>query len=202
MCPGNPDAKFVAICQSRNGIVEAADGTVKAAVDSYYPVKLNSQEYVATIRTASCDLLVRGSKCASCKKYRAVLRALWSKSKKHTSQSTHTCSHTNYRYLNTLQMKERMSGLKMEVVKQRREVSQLKARIREMTEQSGVQVDNRLQEDLEAIMREMTEQVCEDYREDSFRRVFWEHNSMPWKQEIADSFNGILYLLSGVSILS
>ena len=28
--PGNLDAKFVAMCQSRNGLIEAADGTVKA----------------------------------------------------------------------------------------------------------------------------------------------------------------------------
>ena len=34
MCPGNPDARFTAMCQSRNGLIEAADGTVKAAVDS------------------------------------------------------------------------------------------------------------------------------------------------------------------------
>ena len=101
MCPGNPDASFIAMCQCRNGLIEAADGTVKAAVDSYYPVKLNGQHYMTTVRTASCTLLVSGSKCTPCKKYRAVLRALWSKSKKQgsqSSQSTQTCSHTNYRY--------------------------------------------------------------------------------------------------------
>ena len=69
MCPGNPDASFIAMCQSRNGLIEAADGTVKAAVDSYYPVKLNGQHYMTTVRTASCTLLVSGSKCTPCKKY-------------------------------------------------------------------------------------------------------------------------------------
>ena len=53
-------------------------------------------------------------------------------------------------------------------------MGQLKARIRALTEQSGVMVDGGLQEDLEAIMKEMTEQVHEDFNQDSFCRVFWE----------------------------
>ena len=71
-------------------------------MDSYYPVKLNGQHYIMTtvyVRTASCTLLVRGSKCTPCKKYRAVLRALWSKSKKQGSQSSQSTQHAICEYL-------------------------------------------------------------------------------------------------------
>ena len=61
----------------------------------------------------------------------------------------------------------------MEVVKQRREMDQLKARITTMTDQSGIHVDDGLQGDLETIMKEMTKRIREDCKEDSFRRVFW-----------------------------
>ena len=71
-------------------------------------------------------------------------------------------------------MKEHMFSLWTEVVQQRRQVEQLKERIKTLTEQSSVEVDNALYLDLKIIMEEMTEQVREEYAENSFHGVFWE----------------------------
>ena len=38
VCTGNPDARYITMCHSRNDQIEAADGTVKAIEDNYYPV--------------------------------------------------------------------------------------------------------------------------------------------------------------------
>ena len=173
VCPGNPEIHFTTLCNSRNGHIEAADGRVKAFLDTYYPVRMNGQHYSSTMRTTSCALLVTGTKCTSCKLYRVVLRALRSKTMR-CPHATHITSHVNYRYLTTLQLRETMSTLKAEVVQQKREIDKLKERVRGLTVQCGVVVDDALQHDLCTIMEEMTEHVREKYSENSFHRVFWE----------------------------
>ena len=96
VCAGNPDQWFV-VCRSKTGV-----GSVRAYQDSYYPVTLNGKLFMTTVRASACELLVGGSKCLHCRKYRPVLRALSRKlGKNRETSATQASSHTNYRYLST-----------------------------------------------------------------------------------------------------
>ena len=58
---------------------------------------------------------VTGGRCDSCKKYRAVLRAMHSRQSTSTpsSERTEISSHVNYRYLTTPEKAMRMTNLKV-----------------------------------------------------------------------------------------
>ena len=134
---------------------------MKALVDSYYPVTLNSEQYLTTVRTTACSVLTRNPKCDACKKYRAVLCALTCRRKQRgeLNEAVNLSSHTNYRYLNRSQLQGRMSNLKTTVNYQKREVAHLKTQIRTLTAQNGIEVDNEFQGDLQTRMQEMTAHV-------------------------------------------
>ena len=67
-----------------------------------------------------------------------------------------------------------MINLKVEVDTMEREIKRLQARISTMTAQKGIEVDDLLHSDLELIMKEMDDDVQQQYEKDSFQRLFWE----------------------------
>ena len=75
ICPGHPDDRFIEM-------IEKCLISVATTIDSALPVVLNGTTYIRAVRTQSCDILVVGSKCATCVKYRSVLRALFNKESK------------------------------------------------------------------------------------------------------------------------
>jgi hypothetical protein len=77
------------MCQSRNGLIETADGTVKAAVDSYYPVEVKGQQYMTTVTTTSCALLVRVLLVKSTGQFSVLCGARTRKKVKAANQLTH-----------------------------------------------------------------------------------------------------------------
>ena len=98
VCVGNPDESFIVLSDARGGKFRKIDGTVSAFKDNYAPISLNGECFQSTIRASNCDILVNGVKCASCTRYRSVLRAIRARCSKGDSQSrTDPSSHTNYR---------------------------------------------------------------------------------------------------------
>ena len=77
ICVGHPDSNFIAFADFRRGKFIGKDGSVSAFLDQYAPVCTNGEVFSKTIRTSSCELLVRGQDVSS------------------------SSSHTNVRYLNT-----------------------------------------------------------------------------------------------------
>ena len=76
--------------------------------------------------------------------------------------------------MNDEEKRERMINLKVEVDTMEREIKRLQARISTMTAQKGIEVDDLLHSDLELIMKEMDDDVQQQYEKDSFQRLFWE----------------------------
>lgn len=77
VCPGHPDKHFVEMGIYKNGKFMSKDGKkVAAKVDNYSNVILNGKQYDVTVRSANCELVVQGSKCASCIMYRDSLRRM------------------------------------------------------------------------------------------------------------------------------
>ena len=57
---------------ARKGTFTSHDGTTVVTLDHYAAVFLNGESFARTVRTTSCELLVHGVKCDSCKTYRAA----------------------------------------------------------------------------------------------------------------------------------
>ena len=177
VCVGNPDPKFIALCEMHGGEFKAADGTLSSFKDDFSPIKFEGEVYKSTVRSTKCSILTEDIKCDMCKNYRATLRALCSRQQRTTddaiSKRTEVSSHTNYRYLTTDQCKRRMCNLKEELNQQHNKVNELEKKIQQMIEKSGQQVDSLFEHDLESIMAENTSKVLQSYLEGSFQSIFW-----------------------------
>ena len=59
----------------------------------------------------SCELLTTGDKCLSCKAYRDTIRSIYNRwVRRSSSDMSDTRSHSNERYLDTLERKKKMSS--------------------------------------------------------------------------------------------
>lgn len=110
VCAGHPDLHLCSFIEAKHNKLTCKNGNVVAYLDTTCCVTLNGETYQQTIRTASCQLLVHGVKCAACVEYRSSLRALhnrWMK-RKNWSPSTHIApgSHTALCRLTTPERKE------------------------------------------------------------------------------------------------
>ena len=114
-------------------------------------------------------------RCDPCMDYRKVLNSILSRHMKaRDSAVTQTESHTNLRFLNTPQRKERFSRLRVKRKICQQKVKRLEEKIGMLIEEKGVLVSEELSEDLVRSMDESTPGIMEKYPPGSFRRIFWE----------------------------
>ena len=175
VCSGHPDDHFVSMVSSKKGVLKSCSGSTAAILDSFAPVQLNGEHFSETVRTSACELLVHESKCPSCKSYRAVLRAMYSRyNSRDSSKITETTSHTNERYLNTPEKKNKMEKMKKRVRMAESEVQKLKKKVAQLTDDQGDTVDCTLHDDLVSIMNEKSDEIRQAYPEGSFSRLLWD----------------------------
>lgn len=67
-----------------------------------------------------------------------------------------------------------MSNLRAEIKTKRNEVERLKLRLKEATEKRGICIEKQLEDDLQTIMLEKTNEISQKYAENSFHRLFWD----------------------------
>ena len=178
VCPGHPDPHFVAMVNTRKGRITSASGDIAAYVDTNCAVELNGQTYTETIRSSRCHLLIRGMKCSECVSYRDTLRSIhhrWSKQQnKSPSKVTSTHTHTNERWLNTPQRKEKVSRLKSRMRASEKKTKYMAEKIKESVDKKGMQVDDQLHVGLNHILNDHTKEIQKKYEEGSFHRLFWD----------------------------
>ena len=102
VCVGNPDTHFIKLAASRKGVFINSNNQPAAVLDGVFPVHLDGITYPETVRCSSCELLVDGYRCTSCKQYRPTLRSLhsrWTSQQVSNSSDNNAAisSHTNYR---------------------------------------------------------------------------------------------------------
>ena len=78
VCPGNPDAHFIELGNSRKGKFETAHGEIKARIEDRFPLMLNESAHTSTVRNTNCHILIHGEKCVNCYKYYSQLSAMYS----------------------------------------------------------------------------------------------------------------------------
>ena len=172
VCPGNPDERFVRMLLSRKGQrILADDGTTGAYVDDGFDITVDGNIFHGTVRTSSCTILSHGSKCHSCRQYRAQLRSLYSR---WLHRKITPSKNENNRYLSSPQKKEKLKRLQVRAQTAEKEVQRLKLRIKESTEKHGIEVQDELHQDLSSIMETSNEAVTKEYPPGSFRRLFWD----------------------------
>ena len=175
VCVGQPDEHFIAMAIARKGTFTSHDGATVASLDHYAPVSLNGESFAQTVRTTSCELLVHGVKCDSCKTYRAMLRTRYNRwCHRRSEQISETTSHANERYMKTPEKKAKLGKMKARTHAAEQEIRKLQQKIEQLTEKQGESVNIALHTDLLSIMHEKTDEIEKAYPKGSFRRLFWE----------------------------
>ena len=76
-----------------------------ASVDTF---TLNGESYQATVRCGTCKVVSKSQKCSACKSYHDSLQAMYICWRKRRSDDmSDTSSHSNERYLNTPEKKQK-----------------------------------------------------------------------------------------------
>lgn len=186
VCCGNSERQFVSLVESRNGSIKH-NGDVSAYLDKSLPVTSSTGDDTccATVRSAQCDLISNATKCVSCTKYRKNLRAMVSSSKKVSSPKKRkrldTTSHTNYRYLHTPELRERLHNSRKENKVLSKKVEQLKTKLEKMTQSVGVNLDNDLNSDMNAIVSENSDTIS--HPPNSFAHIFWDQQKESMRKD-------------------
>lgn len=177
VCCGNQEKEFVDLVEVRNGSIN--NNGVQSAYLDKTPHVPGDDTFQGTVRASNCDIITHTAQCTSCSGYRRNLRALVSRSKKITSpvkkKRLDMSSHTNYRYLRSPELRQRLQNSMSEVRTLNKRVSQLQEKLHKLTQSIGVNLDENMHSDMRAIVSENN--ITSEYPPDSFARIFWEQQS-------------------------
>ncbi len=133
-----------------------------------------------TIRHTQCEYLLppeSPARCQVCKKHGNTLRAQLSRHNSHQAtpvSRTDPSSHVSYQSLTEEEKIERMRNLHEKLRQTQKQRDRLKAKLAEVVERQGVEVDSDTNDDLCNITRSEAVQVTEKFPPGSFQRIFWE----------------------------
>ena len=89
---------------AQKGKIVSPDRNIAAYIDD--------DSHTKTVHTADCELICPSAKCESCKVYRANMRSIYNRwSKQRGFDGSDTSSHTNDRYLNTPEKKNKKNEM-------------------------------------------------------------------------------------------
>ena len=113
--------------KSRND--KFTDVETKASIESGFPLLLNGEVYTSTVRTTTCDILIRGAKCDSCHDYRAQLCTMYSRYKKNKRSKSR---YVNNRFLTPPLKDEKLQQLQERVSVANKEIKRLNTKLEEL----------------------------------------------------------------------
>ena len=162
----------------------SVDATVRATLDSSYPVTFEDHIYESSIRTTECQVLTDSLVCFSCKAFRPVLHSMYSRWLRSSNKENVESKFTNNRYLHSPQKDAKLKKLQERAVVAEKERNALRAAVEELTRKNGVNVEPSFHhdQDLVSTMSENQDKIASQYPEGSFRRLFWEQQIKRSKQ--------------------
>ena len=136
---------------------------------------LDKNPHSTTVRHIKCPLVCANEEkcCTSCLQYRPTLRAMRSRSKKTaptSTPSTASCSHTNYRYLGSEELKERLSNVQKEKRLAEKKLKKLKELLMLKIEEEGVELSEEDCDDLSEFFEQADKETKKLTRE-HFQKV-------------------------------
>ena len=172
-----PYKHLVEMVATKGGNIFSLSGDLSAYLDRNRIFQLNGKVYCASVRSGKCHRLVHGAKCMECANYRDSLRANYHKwLKQHLkspSAMTSTHSHTNARWLTTIQKEEKSLKLKSRLRAFNKKVTYLRNKIKELHDKMAIDIDDDLHNGLIKIMDSHTTEIEKKYHENCFHRLFW-----------------------------
>ncbi len=76
-CIGNTDSKCIEMAKTKkNAYFLSCENDVPAYLKTCFPLMIDSQQYLNTVRTATCRLLSTEPRCCNCTKYHSTLIAM------------------------------------------------------------------------------------------------------------------------------
>ena len=172
------------MAKERKGVFRSVDATVRATLDSSYPVTFEDHIYESSIRTTECQVLTDSLVCSSCKAFRPVLRSMYSRWLRSSNKENVESKFTNNRYLHSPQKDAKLKKLQERAVVAEKERNALRAAVEELTRKNGVNVEPSFHQDIVSIMSENQDKIAAQYPEGSFRRLFWEQQIKRSKQGV------------------
>ena len=131
---------------------------------------------VSSIYHVCCEViiskLITPARCAVCKKHRKSLLMMTLHSQK--DERVHPSSHTNYSYLSTPEKDERLHRLHTQCKISRLHIIRLEKKLLESTEESGIHLDQDLDNDIKQILADSSEEINRCYHPQSFQHLFWD----------------------------
>lgn len=116
-------------------------------------------------------------RCKPCEEHRQTLNRMLHRVLNEQGQDhdrTAPSSHTNYRYLTSDDMCERLKRMHQEVVCSRTEVEKLRKHVEMLIEERGTTVEDDLDHHLTQIIMTKSKEVESMFEEGTFGRVFWD----------------------------
>lgn len=179
VCPGNCEHQFVSLLEERKGSIKSTNGSISAYLDQSLPFldPVAGETCHTTVRSSQCTLFTdSNSKCEMCRAYRKNLRAMVSRSTRVSSPEKRmrvdSSSHTNYRYLHSPELTQRLHNSMTQNKILSRRVQQLKMKIEETVQSSGIILDDRLNSDMCTIVTDNNNSI--NHPPDSFAGLFWD----------------------------
>ena len=135
-----------------------------------------------TIQSERCSVMVAkrsgdAQRCEPCEEHRQTLNRMLHRvlNEQEQDQDRAACSsHTNYRYLTSDDMCERLKRMHQEVLRSRREIDKLRNQVEMLIEERGANVEDDLDDHLTQIMMTKSKEVESVFEEGTFGRVFWD----------------------------
>ena len=133
-----------------------------------------------SIKHVNCQIVVRKGivRCKKCSTHRKTLHSANSRLQLQSSQSkshdiTSPSSHANYSYLTTPQKSLRLKTLQKRFNANKKVVSRLQEKVKQLHDTQGFNVQSSLEEDLVTVMNQHENDLISKCDEDSFQILFW-----------------------------
>ena len=170
ICPGNPDERFVTLCEKRGGTIKKG-GDVIAYLDNSSLVGCRSVRRVEC--EIICDLSSRRLRCQACQSFRSTLRSAVHRTISSKDDNTAASSHTNYKHLTPDEKSQRMKNLHQSLRVAKQQAKRLQAKVDEMIENGAVPLPPNDAEDLTQIMDDVSPIVAENFPEKTLLKEYF-----------------------------
>lgn len=126
--------------------------------------------------SSKCQTLLRDEavRCTACNDFRRALNLRLLRRKCGAGKRVGCKSHTNYRWLSSDEMRQRLKSLHTHVKTLSMENDKLQLRLVQAMEERNVEVDGDLHQNLLEIMKNPPIDPLQGYPHNSFPRLFWE----------------------------
>ncbi|XP_053384388.1 uncharacterized protein LOC128550119 [Mercenaria mercenaria] len=138
VCVGNPEKEYTDLVPVGEGLSDNKEPGILAVHEGDFKAKtVIGKEYNGTIRTVKCHLLVTGSRCKVCSKYRNALRRRKERLEERQS-SNRKYNHTHFKHKDMThnellkkldEQKNEIKSLKEEMIRTKREFDKMKTKV-------------------------------------------------------------------------